>query len=197
MPPWNRGATASPPPWVTCTEHVALTGSRARTGHVHVRRRVWPCVGRRRRATSSFAGPNGHETQPIAAIDDRRTHPKNARTRPGSRHPSAARGAVQPLVTYTHDTARLCRVGACPSSNMGTLRRIWQPNPTLGLRHIWVHIAGMGGPLVTLRVASDPVVYEHTGSSVRPPKGVTYKQVLHPKQPYFDNTPIFKKIGAR
>ena len=51
----------------------------------------------------------------------------------------------------------------------------------------------MGGPLVTSRAAADPVVYEHTLLSVRPPKGVTYKQVLHPKQVYFDIVPNFKK----
>jgi len=46
---------------------------------------------------------------------------------------------------------------------------------------------------VTSRAATDPVVYEHTLLSVRPPKGVTYKQVLHPKLVYFDLVPIFKK----
>ena len=51
----------------------------------------------------------------------------------------------------------------------------------------------MEGPLVTPRVPNDPVVYEHTGSSLRPPKGVTYKQVLHLIQPVFQHTPIFKK----
>ena len=32
---------------------------RARTRPVHLKRRVWPCVGRARRAASSFAAPNG------------------------------------------------------------------------------------------------------------------------------------------
>ena len=51
----------------------------------------------------------------------------------------------------------------------------------------------MGEPLVTSRAATDPVVYEHTLLSVRPPKGVTYKQVLHPKHVYFELVPNFKK----
>ena len=93
-------------------------------------------------------------------------------------------------MTCTHDKARLGRVGECPSTSMRTLRRILVPNPTLGLRNIWVPIAGMGEPLVTSRVPTDLVVYEHTLLSVRTPKGVTYKQVLHPKQVYFDIVPI-------
>ena len=46
---------------------------------------------------------------------------------------------------------------------------------------------------MTSRAATDPVVYEHTLLSVRPPKGVTYKQVLHPKHVYFELVPNFKK----
>jgi hypothetical protein len=59
-------------------------------------------------------------------------------------------------------------------------------NPTVGLRNRWVHIAGMGAMKVTPRGPTDPVVHEHTYLIVRPLKGVTYKQVLHPKQTYFE-----------